>query len=259
MPTLAIITALCSILLLCLPGFVKEIGYTARNYSYVIVASYPHDPTAFTQGLAMDSGSVYEGTGLLGSSSLRRVALQTGKVEHKIDCDNAVFGEGITVLGDSLFQLTWKNRQAFVYNKQDFSLQRTFEYPRQGWGLTHDNVDLIAGDGTSTLYFLDPKSLNEKKRLIIHDDNQDIPHLNELEYIKGKIYANIYKSDRIAIINPGSGLVEGWINLAGLRSRLHLNNSEAVLNGIMYDETGDKLYVTGKLWPTLFQIKLTAE
>ena len=225
-------------------------------YSYVIVNSYPHDRLAFTQGLVWDEDAVYEGTGKLGRSSLRRVNLLTGQAEQQFDCPKDIFGEGITILGDTLYQLTWKNGRILVYDKHDFTLLQSLNYPRQGWGLTHNNQDLIASDGSSTLYFLDPMTFAEKKKIIAHDNNQEVTSLNELEYINDRIYANIYRSNRIAIINPGDGFVEAWIDLAGLREHLKLDSGEAVLNGIMYDSKKRRLFVTGKYWPTLFEIRL---
>ena len=240
-------------------SFAAEPDYKAPHFSYNIINTYPHDPTAFTQGLIWYKSSMYEGTGLLGRSSLRRVDLETGKIEQQVDCDDNIFGEGITISGDYVYQLTWKNHLAFVYNKKNFTLVKSFDYPRQGWGLTHDTLNLIASDGTATLYFLDPETFYEKRKITVHEGNNAIQYLNELEYIGGKIFANIYKSDHIVIINPTDGLVQGWIDLAGLHDQLHLNSNEAVLNGIMYDQEDDKLFVTGKLWPKLFQIELIPE
>ncbi len=249
----------CVFLLFCSPGFAKETADSAEMYAYVIVNTYPHDPQAFTQGLVWDNGSFYEGTGLLGRSSLRRVALNSGKFQQKSDLADNIFGEGIAVLGDLLYQLTWENHLAFVYNKYDFSIVKSLEYPRPGWGLTHDNQHLIASDGTAELYFLDPQTLVEKRRITVQDNNKEIYHLNELEYIAGRVYANIYKTDRIATINPADGHVEGWIDLSGLRQQQNLKNDQAVLNGIMYDKENERLFVTGKLWPTLFEIRLITE
>lgn len=253
-PTL--IAVLSALLSFYSPVFAEEQAGEAIRYSYSIVNTYPHDRQAFTQGLAWDAGTVYEGTGLLGRSSLRRIELNTGRVERQLDCAAEIFGEGITVRGDHLFQLTWKNRQAFIYNKNDFSFVKSFEYPRQGWGLTHDSRYLIASDGSATLYFLDPETFTEIRKITVHDTAQKIYFLNELEYINGSIYANIYKSDRIAIISPETGQVEGWIDLAGLRDGLQLDDSRSVLNGIMYNAAEDRLFVTGKFWPTLFEIRL---
>ncbi|MDK9708772.1 MAG: glutaminyl-peptide cyclotransferase [Desulforhopalus sp.] len=225
-------------------------------YSYSIVNAYPHDPQAFTQGLFWHEGKVYEGTGKLGRSSIRRVHLATGQVEQRYDCPRDIFGEGITIFAGTLYQLTWKNRKTMLYRKDDFSIIKTLEYPHQGWGLTHDTDHLIASDGSSVLYFLEPETLAEQRRITVREANWEVHALNELEYIDGRIYANVYGTDRIAIINPQDGLVEGWIDLTGLRQGLGIDHREAVLNGIMHDPQQDKLFVTGKYWPTLFEIRL---
>jgi glutaminyl-peptide cyclotransferase len=246
----------CIILLFWVTGFAGQLEPGLEKYTYRIVNRFPHDPLAFTQGLEWDQGAVYEGTGKLGHSSLRRVDLKTGAVERRIEYPDDIFGEGITVFLDKIYQLTWKNRILFVYNKDDFSLIEKVSYPRQGWGLTHDHRNLIASDGSSTLYFLDPETLVERKRITVQDNGLKIQYLNELEYINGRIFANIFRSDRIAMINPENGAVEGWIDLSGLREELGLGNPEAVLNGIMFDKEGDRLFITGKFWPTLFEIRL---
>lgn len=246
----------CIVLLFWVAGFAGQPDPTPEKYTYKIVNRFPHDQQAFTQGLEWDQGAVYEGTGKLGHSSLRRVDLKTGAVQQRIDYPDNIFGEGITVFQDKIYQLTWKNRILFVYNKDDLSLVETFSYPREGWGLTHDRRDLIASDGTSTIYFLAPETLVERRRITAQDNGRQIQDLNELEYIDGRIFANIFRSDRIAMINPENGAVEGWIDLSGLREELSLDNPEAVLNGIMFDKEGDRLFITGKFWPTLFEIRL---
>lgn len=246
----------CIILLFWATGFAGQLDQRPEKYTYSIVNRFPHDPQAFTQGLEWHKGAVYEGTGKFGHSSLRRVDLKTGVVKQRIEYPDDIFGEGITVFLDKIFQLTWTNRILFVYNKDDLSLVETFSYPRQGWGLTHDHRNLIASDGSSTLYFLDPETLVERKKITVQDNGLKIQYLNELEYIDGRIFANIFRSDRIAMINPGNGAVEGWIDLSGLREELRLDNPEAVLNGIMFDREGDRLFITGKYWPTLFEIRL---
>lgn len=227
-----------------------------KSYSYRITNKYPHDQMAFTEGLEMDRGYVYEGTGKHGRSSIRRVDLQSGKILFKIDNDYKIYGEGITLFKGKLYQLTWKNKRVFVYNMPDLTSSAEFEYPRQGWGLTHDSTNLISSDGSSTLYFLDPETLAVLRTITVHTQKREVPHLNELEFVKGKIYANIYQTDRIAIINPDNGFVEGWVELFGLRAQLPLESKPNVLNGIMYDTQKDRLLVTGKFWPTLFAIRL---
>jgi len=206
--------------------------------------------------LHRDLYGIMEGTGKLGRSSLRRVNLQTGKVEQQVNCAEKIFAEGITVFQDKIYQLTWKNKVLLLYDKNTFELIKSLSYPLQGWGLTHDNRSLIASDGTATLYFLDPVTLKERKRITVHENNINIQRLNELEYINGKLYANIYRSNRIVIINPENGIVEGWLDLSGLRDKLALNDNDAVLNGIMFDQDKNKIFVTGKLWPEIYEIKM---
>ena len=252
----ALLISLFIFLFFGLAGCSTEPLIEPKKFSYRVVGSYPHDPTAFTQGLAWDKGIVYEGTGKRGNSSLRRVDLQTGNIEQQIDYKKTIFAEGITVFQDRIYQLTWKNKSVFMYDKHTFSLLKSWKFPGEGWGITHDNQNLIVSDGTATLYFLDPETLNEKRRISVRDNTGPIESLNELEYIKGTVYANIWKLNRIAIINPKSGIVEGWINLAGLREQMKYDNQPDVLNGIMHDPEGDRLFVTGKLWSTLFEIKI---
>lgn len=235
---------------------------TERNpekYTYRIVNSYPHDPEAFTQGLAWDKGFIYEGTGIYGHSSLRKQSLQSARTEHKIDYQDDIFAEGLTVFDDKIYQLTWKNRLVFIYDKHDLSLIKKLNYPREGWGITHDGHNLIVSDGSSTLYFLDPETLTEARRITVRHHSSAISALNELEYINGNVYANIWKSDRIVIISPSDGEVEGWINLSGLDEKLPKTNSPGVLNGIMFDPDKQRLFVTGKLWPILFEIELVKD
>ena len=220
-----------------------------------VVRTYPHDPTAFTQGLTFVDGFLYEGTGQKGESSIRKVKLENGEVVQIHRLDSRYFGEGITVFGDALFQLTWRAGTGFVYDAKTFERRRTFTYAGEGWGLTHDGTRLIMSDGTSALRFLDPTTLKETGRVQVTDGDRPVDQLNELEVVKGEIYANVWMQDRIARISPKTGQVLGWIDLEGL-----LNPQEAVgvdvLNGIAYDATGDRLFVTGKLWPKLFEIRI---
>ena len=227
-----------------------------KQFTYSIVQEFPHDPKAFTQGLAWDNGKVYEGTGLYGQSSLRRVDLLTGKVELRRAYDQHLFAEGITIYNNKIYQLTWKNNRVFEYDKHDFSLIRSWKFPYQGWGIAHDGEQLIVSDGTANLYFFDPETLMEKRRIVVHDDQGQVNQLNELEYINGKIWANIWKTDRIAIINPKDGVVTCSLDLSGLTTNMKRETKPGVLNGIMYDPAGDRLFVTGKLWPSLFEIKV---
>jgi glutamine cyclotransferase len=226
------------------------------TYSYTIVNRYPHDENAFTEGLLFDNGVLYESTGLKGSSSLRRVELETGKILQSYTLPSDYFGEGITIFNDKIIQLTWQEHIGFVYDKQSFALLQNFTYPTEGWGITTDGSQLIMSDGTSTLYFLDPVTFQRTGQVEVHD-NGTVENLNELEYIHGKIYANIWLEEKIAIIDPSTGQVEGWINLNGLNPEHQ--DTVNVLNGIAYDATNDRLFVTGKNWPTLFEIKLKSQ
>jgi len=226
-------------------------------YGYRIVKTYPHDPEAFTQGLVYVDGVLYEGTGLNGRSSLRRVDLESGRVLQRRDLAREYFGEGIAVFGKRIIQLTWQSRVGFVYDRESFALQRQFSYPTEGWGLTHDGKSLIMSDGTATLRWLDPETFAETRSLEVRDQNGPVVRLNELEFIRGEIYANIWLTDRIARIDPQTGRVTGWIDLRGLLSPAERQSSaDAVLNGIAYDAANDRLFVTGKLWPKLFEITL---
>ncbi len=226
-------------------------------YSYRVVNTFPHDPGAFTEGLVFDGGLLYESTGLKEHSSLREVDLSTGEVRRRYDLPGDLFGEGLTLYGDKLIQLTWKSHLAFAYRQEDFELLRTFAYPFDGWGITSDGRRLIASDGTATLHFLDPDTLAPAGSLEVRDGNGLVSRLNELEFVKGEIYANIWQTDDIVRISPQTGRVTGRINLQGLLAREDLKQPVDVLNGIAYDAVGDRLFVTGKLWPTLFEIELT--
>jgi len=225
-------------------------------YTYEVVNEYPHDPSAFTQGLAFHGGVLYEGTGLKGRSSLRKVALETGEVLRKRDLAYRYFGEGVTVVGDEIIQLTWRSHVGFVYDRDTFERLREFSYPTEGWGLTHDGLNLIMSDGTAMLRFLDPATFEEVAQLEVRDGDGPVRRLNELEYIGGEIYANVWQTDRIARISPRSGRVVGWIDLTGLLKPEDGTGSEGVLNGIAYDGLGERLFVTGKRWPKLFEIRL---
>ncbi|XOF34197.1 MAG: glutaminyl-peptide cyclotransferase [Candidatus Electrothrix sp. YB6] len=226
------------------------------QFSYKIVHEYPHDPNAFTQGLVWDEGTMYEGTGLHGRSSLRRVDLLSGRVEQQRNYERQYFAEGITVFRNTIYQLTWKNSRVFLYAKKDFSLLGSRSYPRQGWGITHNGRQLIASDGTAHLYFLDPATLVEQRRILVQDDQGPVNRLNELEYVRGSVYANVWHTDRIAIIDPETGVVSGQLDLTGLSARAGEKKKIDVLNGIMYDAVHDRLFVTGKLWPSLFEIRV---
>ena len=226
------------------------------NYTYKILNSYPHDHEAFTQGLVFEDGYLYEGTGLRDRSTLRKVNLETGGVLQMHKLPDQYFGEGVTIYGDKIIQLTWQSNIGFVYDKDNFELLQEFNYTTEGWGITHDGTHLIMSDGTSTLHFLDPDTFEEIGRLEVFDNGTPVTRLNELEYIKGDIYANIWQTDRIAMISPETGNVTGWIDLEGLLSQEESSEGVNVLNGIAYDTVNDRLFVTGKLWPKLFEIEL---
>jgi glutamine cyclotransferase len=226
------------------------------EYSYQVVRVYPHDPMAYTQGLVYLDGVLYEGTGLEGQSSIRKVKLETGEVLQKRAVPEQYFGEGIVNWKDRLLELTWKAQAGFIYDLKSFTPRSEFQYPGEGWGLTQDGKRIIMSDGSAQLRFWDPETLQETGRITVTDDAGPVKDLNELEWIKGEIYANIWMTDRIARINPSTGKVAGWINLTGLLAPSDRNDQTDVLNGIAYDAAGDRLFVTGKRWPKLFEIKL---
>jgi glutaminyl-peptide cyclotransferase len=226
------------------------------TYTYEVVNAYPHDTAAFTQGLVFHQGMLYESTGLNNSSSLRRVELETGRVLNQKKLSDEYFAEGLALFNGRLYQLTWQSQRGFVYDLDSFNVIRDFGYTGEGWGLTHDSSSLIMSDGTSRIRFLNPDTFEVQRVITVQDGGRDITQLNELEYIKGEIYANIWLTDRIARINPQTGKVGSWINLSGLLSPEDNLGSGAVLNGIAYDEASDRLFVTGKLWPKLFEIKI---
>lgn len=225
-------------------------------FTYQVVSMYPHDPGAFTQGLVYADEFLYEGTGLTGRSSLRKVDLETGSVLRIRELDPHLFGEGITLYKDTIIQITWQSHRGFVYDKDTFELLEEFTYPTEGWGITFDGLYLIMSDGTAVLHFLDPETFFEVKTIEVHDDSGPVTRLNELEFVKGRIYANVWLTDTIIIIDPETGEVTGWIDLQGLLSSQGVSQEADVLNGIAYDAQGDRLFVTGKLWPYLFEIRL---
>ena len=250
------------------------VGYTAFTYTafgqfrreakgnvagFRVVAEYPHDASAFTQGLVFTDGRLYEGTGKKGESSLRRVELKTGRIEQIVPLDSALFGEGITILDGKVFQLTWQNRLGIIYDQKTFDSLGTFRYTGEGWGLTHDGKRLILSDGTSTIRFLDTKTFEVVKRLKVRASNGPVDQLNELEFRKGEILANVWHTNRIARISPESGEVLGWIDLARLYPERLRQNREDVLNGIAYDEANDRLFVTGKNWPKIYEIEVVPQ
>jgi len=229
---------------------------TIPIYSYKIIQSYPHDPQAFTQGLVFQDGFLYEGTGLYQFSSLRKIDLETGNILQIRENLDQYFGEGITIFENKIIQLTWRSKIGFVYDKNTFNLLQKFHYPYEGWGITHDGKRLLISDGTSTIHFLDPDTFKETGKIEVHENDTPVTRINELEYIKGEIYANIWQTDLIAIINPLNGSITGWIDLKGILSDRDFIEGIDVLNGIAHDEIRDRLFVTGKFWPHIFEIKL---
>jgi glutamine cyclotransferase len=227
-------------------------------FGYTVVRTYPHDRDAFTQGLQFVDGVLYEGTGLNGRSSIRKVNLETGAVLQKRDVPEAYFGEGITVWRNELMQLTWQSGVAFVYDRNTFSPLRTLRYRGEGWGLTHDGTSLIMSDGSEVLRVLDPATFDVRRRLRVTALGSPVRELNELEYVKGEILANIWQTDRLARIDPKTGNVTGWIDLSGLLTPRERASTD-VLNGIAYDAVRDRLFVTGKLWPKLFEVRLNGK
>jgi glutamine cyclotransferase len=224
---------------------------------YEVIATYPHDPRAWTEGLIFVDGTLYESIGREnGPAKLSRLELETGAVLQRCELPLDFYGEGTTIFGDAIYQLTWQSHVGFVYDRASFAFRRAWSYPTEGWGLTHDGTRLIMSDGTSALHFLNPETLEETGRIDAYDQNGPVIRLNELEYINGQIYANVWLTDRIARIDPQTGQVLGWIDLAGLLGPEDRQQPVAELNGIAYDAAQDRLFVTGKLWPKLFEIKL---
>ncbi len=226
-------------------------------WGFRIVGTYPHDPTAFTQGLVYHDGFLYEGTGLYGQSSIRKVDLKTGRVLQSRSLPQKYFGEGIALFQNRLYQLTWQNQEGFIYDL-NFNPVGRFTYQTEGWGLTHDGQRLIMSDGSARLFFLNPRTLRPERTLTVRAAGQPVERLNELEYIQGRIWANVWQTNRIAIIHPQTGNVEAWLDLTGLvlLARARNPDPDAVLNGIAYDAQNNRLFVTGKLWPFLFEIEV---
>jgi glutamine cyclotransferase len=227
-----------------------------KFYTYQIIDTFPHDENAFTQGLVFEKGVFYESTGGYGSSSLRSVDPLSGEVLKLHKLPDHFFGEGLSVVDDRIIHLTWRSKVGFVYDKESFELQQEFSYQTEGWGITYDGSRLIMSDGTQKLYFLDVKTLELIGQVEVYDRGVPVTRLNELEYIDGEIFANVWGTDSIVRINPQTGKVVGWIALQGLLDKEALVHQVDVLNGIAYDEKDNRLFVTGKLWPKVFQIKL---
>lgn len=236
----------------------EKVAETKRvtNYGYEVVNSWPHDSRAFTQGLIFHNGNLLESTGQVGESSLRRVELETGKILEKVNIPSPYFAEGITVLNGKVYQLTWQNQRGFIYDASTLSKLGEFTFVGEGWGLASDGQSLIVSDGTNRIRFLNPDNFQVRRTIAVSDGTRQVTDINELEYVQGEIYANIWHANRIARIDVQTGRVVGWIDLTGLLSQIEVHDEEAVLNGIAYDETNGRLFVTGKLWPKLFEIRL---
>jgi glutamine cyclotransferase len=232
---------------------------SAPEYGFRVIKTYPHDRSAFTQGLEYRDGVLYEGTGMTGRSSVRKVELATGRVLQKFDVPPPFFGEGITVLNQQILELTWQSQTGFVYDKSSLQLLRSFSYPGQGWGMTNDGRQIYMSDGSSEIRVWDPATLKEVRRITVKDGSTPITQLNELEWVRGEIYANVWQTERIARISPADGKVLGWIDLTGILPKTERPDPDAVLNGIAYDAAGDRLFITGKLWPKIFEIKIVAK
>ena len=233
----------------------SQVPKPESSYTYRVVKKYPHDPEAFTQGLVYHNGVLYEGTGLYGGSSIRIVEQETGEILRKVDLSQSFFGEGITILDDKVYQVTWREHTGFVYGLELVG-ESTFSIPNEGWGLTENGTHLILSDGTSTLSFIDPQTMKIVETVTVTYEGDEVTLINELEYIEGNVYANIWQTDNIAVIDPSTGNVVSWIDLTGLQKELDTTKGIDVLNGIAYDRETGKIYVTGKQWPNLFEIQL---
>lgn len=247
---------LVSIVLAGVIGFADRRPAQTPVARYRVVQVYPHDPDAYTQGLVVADGVLYESTGLHGRSSIRKVKLENGEVLQIRKVPEQYFGEGIAIWKDRIFALTWQSGVGFIYDRHSFERVGTFTYPGEGWGLTHDGRRLIMSDGTEWLRFLDPGTQREIGRVQVRDGGRPVPRLNELEFVKGEILANVWETDRIARIDPATGRVRGWIDFSGLLAPADAARGAEVFNGIAYDAARDRLFVTGKLWPKLFEVRI---
>ena len=246
---MALLTALA-----CAPPTIAQ-RQPAPVQGFQVVATFPHDPEAFTQGLVFADGEFSESTGLNGESSLRRVEIATGRVLQAIKVPEEYFAEGLALVGDELLQLTWQHQRGFVYDRRTFAQRRTFSYKSEGWGIAYDAVGgLVMSDGSDALTFLDPKSLSPSKTIRVRDAGRAVPQLNELEWIDGEIWANVWMTDRIARIAPNTGDVKAWLDLSTLWPREQRQPPADVLNGIAYDRATRRIFVTGKKWPRVYQI-----
>jgi glutaminyl-peptide cyclotransferase len=228
-----------------------------RRNGYKIINTYTHDKEAYIQGLVYENGIFYEGTGQPGSSNLRKVELETGKVLFQVNLESPLFGEGISILGERIYQVTWQNKVGFVYDKSTFKQINKVYYQTEGWGLTTIGNKLVMSDGSNILYFMDPDQFSVTSKIEVYDNEKKVDQLNELEYINGEIWANIWNTDLIARIDPSSGKVIAYIDLKGILADPATDTKINVLNGIAYDKVGKRIFVTGKNWPKLFEIRIT--
>jgi glutaminyl-peptide cyclotransferase len=226
------------------------------KYGYEVVATWPHDPKAFTQGLVFRNGDFLESTGLNGESTLRDVDVKTGRVLKQVSVPSKYFAEGLAVMGDQAFQLTWQNGKGFVYDVDTFRLEKEFAYDGEGWGLATDGHSLILSDGTSRIRFLDPTTFRVVRTINVTADGKPVDQLNELEWINGEIFANVWQTNEVVRIDPESGRVRGVIDFSGLLNPLDRGPDTDVLNGIAYDAANDRLFITGKRWPKIFEVRL---
>ena len=255
---------LCYLFLLLLFVFLPIKPSIAQNtesgdipvYTYFIVNSFPHDHEAYTQGLIYSEGFLYESTGKRGKSTLRKIDLETGAVLQWHNLADHLFGEGITLFNNQIVQLTWESYIGYIYDKDSFTVLEEFYYNSEGWGITNDGSRIIMSDGSTTLYYLEPETYAVIDQIEVTANDIPIRNLNELEYVKGEIYANVMPSNRIARINPETGKITGWIDLSGILQTLKQGYAVDVLNGIAYDPENDRLFVTGKLWPKVYEIKV---
>ncbi|HOD66344.1 MAG TPA: glutaminyl-peptide cyclotransferase [candidate division Zixibacteria bacterium] len=254
----AVIAALLAVLPAACGSSQKQPAPPAKIAAYrvKVIRTYPHDSLAFTQGLAYEGGYLYEGTGKPGASSVRRVRLETGAVLQRRDLPAPHFGEGIALVGDRLVQLTWTSRTGFVYDRATLAPLSEFRYLTEGWGLTYDGIRLIMSDGSATLQLLDPQTYEYCSFLAVRADGEPVERLNELEYVDGEIFANVWPGDRIARISAATGQVTGWIDASGLLAPEDYGDSTDVLNGIAWDAEHRRLFLTGKCWPKLFEVEL---
>jgi glutaminyl-peptide cyclotransferase len=241
---------------LALACFAAPLLAATPVYGYQVVAKYPHSISSYTEGLFYLNGLFYEGTGMNGRSALLAIDPQTGKVQQRHDLPADYFGEGIVDWGPNIYEWTWQTHAGFVIDRFSFRVVRQFTYTGEGWGMTRSDKQIITSDGTDTLRFRDPATFKEVRHIVVRDDGKPIQDLNELEYIKGEIYANVWHSDRIARISSKDGRVLSWIDLSGLLPARQKVDAESVLNGIAYDAEHDRLFVTGKQWPSIFEIKV---